>query len=47
MPAQPRIAPSLRAERIPLEQVPVVDFEPFRTGDQAERKNTALDLAGA
>jgi isopenicillin N synthase-like dioxygenase len=25
----------------------VVDFEPFRTGDQAERKRTALELAGA
>jgi isopenicillin N synthase-like dioxygenase len=33
--------------RGPVEQVPVVDFEPFRAGDQAERKRTALDLAGA
>jgi isopenicillin N synthase-like dioxygenase len=47
MPTPPKIAPSLRAERIPLEQVPVVDFEPFRSGGQGDRKHTALDLAGA
>jgi isopenicillin N synthase-like dioxygenase len=43
----PKIAPSLRADRIPLEQVPVVDFEPFRRGGEEDRKRTALELAGA
>ncbi len=27
--------------------VPVVDFRPFLAGDRAERKRTALELAGA
>ncbi|HEY3141881.1 MAG TPA: 2-oxoglutarate and iron-dependent oxygenase domain-containing protein [Acidimicrobiales bacterium] len=39
--------PSLRAERIPLQQIPIVDFEPFRLGGQTDRKRAALDLAGA
>jgi hypothetical protein len=47
MSVPPKIAPSVRAERIPLEQVPVVDFEPFRTGGEAERRRAVLDLAGA
>ena len=42
-----RIAPSLQADRIPLEQIPVVDFEPFRTGGPEERKRAALELASA
>jgi isopenicillin N synthase-like dioxygenase len=42
-----KIAPSLRAERIPVEQIPVVDFTPFRTGDSEQRKQAALELAGA
>ena len=42
-----KIAPSLQAERIPVEQIPVVDFTPFRTGDPAERKRAALELAAA
>lgn len=42
-----KIAPSLRAERIPVEQIPVVDFAPFRTGDPTQRKQAALELAGA
>jgi len=45
--AAPKVAPSLRAERIPLEQVPVVDFEPFRTGTGAQRRQAAMELAGA
>jgi isopenicillin N synthase-like dioxygenase len=47
MSVPPKIAPSLRADRIPLEQVPVVDFEPFRRGGEEDRKRTALELAGA
>jgi isopenicillin N synthase-like dioxygenase len=43
----PKIAPSLRAERIPVEQIPIVDFTPFRTGDPDQRKQAALELAGA
>jgi isopenicillin N synthase-like dioxygenase len=43
----PKIAPSLRAERIPVEQIPIVDFTPFRTGDPDQRKRAALELAGA
>jgi isopenicillin N synthase-like dioxygenase len=43
----PKIAPSLRAERIPVEQVPIVDFTPFRTGNPDQRKQAALELAGA
>ena len=43
----PKIADSLRAERIPVEQVPVVDFTDFRTGGPSERKRVALELAGA
>jgi isopenicillin N synthase-like dioxygenase len=43
----PKIAASLRAERIPVEQIPVVDFAPFRTGDPDQRKRAALELAGA
>ena len=39
--------PALRAERIPTEQIPVVDFTPFRTGDPAQRKQAAIELAGA
>jgi isopenicillin N synthase-like dioxygenase len=42
-----RIAPSLQADRIPLEQIPVIDFEPFRTGGPTERKRAALELAAA
>jgi isopenicillin N synthase-like dioxygenase len=42
----PKIASSLRAERIPVEQIPIVDFTPFQTGD-AQRKQAALELAGA
>ena len=42
-----KIAPSLQAERIPVEQIPVVDFEPFRTGGPEERKQAALELAAA
>jgi isopenicillin N synthase-like dioxygenase len=45
--AAPKIAPSLLAERIPLEQIPVVDFEPFLTGGPEERKRAALELADA
>jgi hypothetical protein len=44
MSVPPKIAPSLRADRIPLEQVPVVDFEPFRLGGQAERKRAAVPV---
>jgi isopenicillin N synthase-like dioxygenase len=47
MTAPPRIAPSLRAERLPLDQIPVVDFRPFLHGDRDERKRAALELAGA
>ncbi len=47
MSAPSPIASSLRAERLPLDQVPVVDFRPFLAGDRAERKRTALELAGA
>ena len=43
----PKIAPSLRAERIPVEQSPLVDFTPFRTGDPDQRKRAALELASA
>ena len=43
----PKIAPSLRGERIPVEQIPVVDFAPFRTGDPTQRKQAALELAVA
>ena len=43
----PQLAPSLRAERIPLERIPVVDFEPFRSGGPEQRKQAALDLAAA
>jgi isopenicillin N synthase-like dioxygenase len=43
----PRIAASLRAERIPVEQVPVVDFSAFLGGGPDERKRVALELAGA
>ena len=42
-----KIAPSLQADRIPLEQIPIVDFEPFRTGGPEERKRAALELAAA
>jgi isopenicillin N synthase-like dioxygenase len=41
------LAPSLRAERLPLDQIPVVDFAPFRSADQAERKRVGLELASA
>jgi isopenicillin N synthase-like dioxygenase len=47
MTSPPTIAPSLRAERLPLDQVPVVDFRPFLDGDPAQRKRAALELAGA
>jgi hypothetical protein len=47
MSVPPKIASSLRAERIPVEQVPVVDFEPFSSGGEADRKRTALELVGA
>ena len=43
----PEDRPALRAERIPIEQIPVVDFTPFRTGDPAQRKQAAIELAGA
>jgi isopenicillin N synthase-like dioxygenase len=46
MTAPSRIAASLRAERLSLDQVPVVDFRPFREGDPGERKRAALELAG-
>ena len=43
----PKIPPSLHAERIPVEQIPIVDFAPFRTGDPDQRRQTTLELAGA
>jgi len=43
----PRSPGSPRAERIPVEQIPNVDFTPFRTGDSDRRKQAALELAGA
>jgi isopenicillin N synthase-like dioxygenase len=43
----PKVAASLRAERLPLEQVPVVDFRPFREGTEAQRRQVALDLGNA
>jgi isopenicillin N synthase-like dioxygenase len=45
--AQLRLAPSLHAERIPLEQIPVVDFASFRSGDRAERKRVGIELGNA
>jgi isopenicillin N synthase-like dioxygenase len=42
-----RLAPSLRAERLPLERIPLVDFSAFRGGGAAERKRVALELADA
>jgi isopenicillin N synthase-like dioxygenase len=42
-----KIAPALQADRIPVEQIPVVDFTPFRTGEPSERKRAALELAAA
>jgi hypothetical protein len=41
MSSSPQVAPSLRAERLTLDQVPVVDFRPFLEGDPAQRKRAA------
>jgi isopenicillin N synthase-like dioxygenase len=42
-----RLAPSLLADPVAVDRMPVVDFAPFRTGDGAARKQAALDLAAA
>jgi isopenicillin N synthase-like dioxygenase len=39
--------PSLMAERVPVDAVPLIDFGPFRSGSEAERKAVALKLGEA
>ncbi len=38
---------NLVAERVPLEQVPVIDFGPFRSGDAAARRAVAEQIGAA
>ena len=42
-----RLAPSLLADPVAVDRMPVVDFAPFRTGGGAARRRAALDLAEA
>jgi isopenicillin N synthase-like dioxygenase len=42
-----RLAPSLRGERMPVDEIPVVDFAPSRSAGQAERKGVGLELGNA
>jgi isopenicillin N synthase-like dioxygenase len=47
MTSSSRLAPSLRAERMPLDRIPIVDFSAFRTDGQAQRRRVALELGNA
>src|SRR6266481_2624602 len=42
-----QLDPALVAQRIPLEQIPVIDFRPFLRGSPAERKNVARQIGEA
>lgn len=42
-----RLNPALRGERLPLEEIPIVDFGPFLSGDLSERRRVAGTIAQA
>jgi isopenicillin N synthase-like dioxygenase len=42
-----RLDPGLRGERLPLDQVPVIDFGPFLSGGPAERRRVAEAIGRA
>ncbi len=46
-PAIDMLDPTLRAERLPLESIPVIDLAPLLHGDPADRRRVALEMGKA
>ena len=47
MPGAIELEESLRGQRVALEEIPIIDFGPFLTGDLAQRREVAARIGTA